>query len=252
MNKIDFIREERQTVNQYKQRVMHYASRDLSNGLQNGNEEQILKSLQIYANLEILNKCLINLLDTFMSDIKQTIKECFSGTDLSNLQKSTASTNIAQSKSSNRGPGKTPVLGSSQHFRTKFWISMEWLFNEEIYSYCQKVIWLQKSLANVTYTYYSESNRTNANTDMYSKFWTNLEELLKTKFNDAAPHILQCLQQGLPKLLTCAKNLENKLGNKFLFSTSTFSNLEAGYLEKCANNLKTATFGSDCPNTVNY
>lgn len=85
---------------------------------------------------------------------------------------------------------------------------------------------------------------------METRFWKSLEELLESSFRECAPHISQCLQQDLPKLLAAARNLEMKFGNKFHFSESTFKQLEIGYLEKCAINLKSSLLGTDIPTQV--
>lgn len=76
-------------------------------------------------------------MDTFIADIKQSIKECFSGTSVSAL--SSKKPTQRETKAAVRGPGKTPTLTTSQHFRTKFWSAIEWLFDEEIYGYCSQV-----------------------------------------------------------------------------------------------------------------
>lgn len=86
--------------------------------------------------------------------------------------------------------------------------------------------------------------------DIEIRFWNDLEKLLKSSFSECAPHIKQCLQQDLPKLLAAARGLQAKFGTKFVFNDSIFEALEAGYLEKCALNLKSTLTSSDCPSQV--
>lgn len=75
-------------------------------------------------------------MDTFIADIKQSIKECFSGTSVTALSSKKP---VRGEPKAVRGPGKTPTLTTSQHFRSKFWSAIEWLFDEEIYGYCSQV-----------------------------------------------------------------------------------------------------------------
>lgn len=134
-----------------------------------------------------------------------------------------------------RGPGKTPTLTTSQNFRSKLWAALEWLFDEEIFGYCNQVleltgsyyrhsanriyqnslqiISLQKCFANIQTNELIEHQET----DIKKSFWKNLEDLLRSSFTDCPTHIGQCLQQDLPKLLAFARGLEVKFGTQFLF-----------------------------------
>lgn len=147
-------------------------------------------------------------------------------------------------RGSTKGPGKAPVLGSSTHFRTKLWQALEWLFLDEFYSYCQQIAFLQRCLLGLPL---SEDCLTMAKT-IGKDFWNKLEKQLIESFSTAQPHVYQALQQGLPKMLSVARALEKKIDNAFVFGEKTFVALEAGYLEKCANNLKTVLVDIDFPN----
>ncbi|XP_037030879.1 conserved oligomeric Golgi complex subunit 5 [Bradysia coprophila] len=244
LNRIDFIRNEMAQVMTARQRLNNFANSELINGLKNGNETQVVESLQIFCNLNTLSKCISNTLTTFVNDIKHSIKECFAGTDVaSSLGSKKPVKDVKDSKVAPRGPGKTPTLTTSQNFRSKLWAALEWLFDEEIFGYCNQIISLQKCFANI------QTNEliVHHETDIKKSFWKNLEDLLKSSFSDCPTHIGQCLQQDLPKLLAFARGLEVKFGTQFLFSDSVFESLETGYLEKCAINLKAPMAGTDCP-----
>lgn len=241
LSKIEFIKDERSSIVSIRLRLISVATLDLTNGLKNGSEEQVTNGLQILSNLQKLKSSVEGFVETFINDIKQSIKDCFTGNDVTSLNASKQSSKSAGS----RGPGKVPTLTTSQNFRVKLWTSLDWLFDEEIYGFCQQIILLQKSLKNVNFIN-SESTET-TEMEIEKKFWLNLEELLKKSFRDCPIHISQCLQQQLPKLLAAARGLQSKLDNRFIFQNSTFEALESGYLEKCAINLKSALIGTDCP-----
>lgn len=191
---------------------------------------------QIFCNLNTLSKCISNTLTTFVNDIKHSIKECFAGTDVaSSLSSKKPIKESKESKTAPRGPGKTPTLTTSQNFRSKLWAALEWLFDEEIFGYCNQVmlvavgyiflpsfngtqiqfqiISLQKCFANIQTNELIEHQET----DIKKSFWKNLEDLLRSSFSDCPTHIGQCLQQDLPKLLAFARGLEVKFGTQFLF-----------------------------------
>lgn len=95
-------------------------------------------SFQIFSNLHTLSKYIDNFLKTCNNDIKQSIKDCFAGTDVAGF---TAAKKGGTDKAiGNRGPGKASIaLTTSQHFRAKLWTALEWLFEDEILSFCQQV-----------------------------------------------------------------------------------------------------------------
>lgn len=96
---------------------------------------------QIFCNLNTLSKCISNTLTTFVNDIKHSIKECFAGTDVAaSLGSKKPVKESKDSKTTLRGPGKTPTLTTSQNFRSKLWAALEWLFDEEIFGYCNQVM----------------------------------------------------------------------------------------------------------------
>lgn len=173
---------------------------------------------------------------TFLNDIKQSIKECFAGSDITSVKSKTI-----KSKQ-NKGPGKITTIQSGLNFRQKLWSSIEWLFTEEIYNICQQVILFQKCIKSISLI---------DNDEKYSllkeQFWNKLETLLEISFRDSPPHVAQCLQQSLPKLHAAVKTLQSKLDQSFKFSNDTFKSLEAGYLEKCGSTLKSSFVGTECP-----
>lgn len=182
-----------------------------------------------------MSKSVDEWINTFLNDIKQSIKECFAGSDIS-------SSKSASSQSKNRGPGKIQTIQSSQNFRQKLWSSIEWLFTEEIYNICQQVILFQKCIKSINLI---EEN------DKYSSlkenFLKKLESLLEQSFRDSPSHVAQCLQQSLPKLHAAIKSLQSKLDQNVKFGNETFKSLEAGYLEKCGSTLKASFAGTECP-----
>lgn len=140
LGRVEIIREEKSIVIATHKRLNNLAQRDLANGLKNGNTNLITQSLQIFSNLQTLQKNVDKLLDTFLSDIKHGIKECLDGTDIANVtSKKPKAADGGVRSGSMRAPGKVSTSNSSQNFRSKLWSAMEWLFDEEIYSYCHQV-----------------------------------------------------------------------------------------------------------------
>lgn len=250
---VKFIENERATAMTTKQRLVSLTNRELLKEIKNdsdANRSKVVNALQIFANLQTLSKYVDDLLQTFISDIKHSLKECFAGVDVSKLRanesQSSKEKNARGGKS--RGPGKTPTLTTSQHFRVKFWTAIEWLFNEEIYNYWKQLCVLEKCLEDVRQSPVASENFQSAN--IKQRFWNDLESLLRTSFANSASHISQCLKQDLPKLLGSVRLLQNKIGNKFTFSENVFESLDSGYLEKCAMNLKAPLAGTDMPTST--
>ncbi|XP_058121806.1 conserved oligomeric Golgi complex subunit 5 [Anopheles ziemanni] len=245
LTKIDFLREEIGTVTKAKQRLLKVANRDLFEGILKNKQEQVDVCLRIFHNLKILPKCLNNVLETFSTYLRDAIKESFAGTDVAKLRKTGASSPAKERQDARqmKGPGKAPALTNSSNFRTKLWQALEWLFLDEMFGHCTQVLFLQKCLLQLPlgddYTLAKEFDR---------QFWDNLEKLLIKSFKSAQSHVTQTLQQGLPKLLSLARGLETKVDHQFTFGEKVFSSLEAGYLEKCANNFKVALADVDFPN----
>ncbi|XP_053675589.1 conserved oligomeric Golgi complex subunit 5 [Anopheles nili] len=245
LTKIDFLREEIGSVAKVKQRLLKLANRDLFEGILKNKPDQVGVCLRIFHNLKILPRCLNNVLETFSNYLKEAIKESFAGTDVAKLRKTGASSPAKERHESRqlKGPGKTPTLTNSSNFRTKLWQALEWLFVDEMYGHCTQVLFLQKCLQELPlgddYSLAKELDR---------KFWNNLERQMISSFKSAQSHVTQSLQQGLPKLLSLARGLETKVDQHFFFSEKVFNSLEAGYLEKCANNFKVAMGDVDFPN----
>lgn len=139
---------------------------------------------------------------------------------------------------------------STQNFRSKLWAALDWLFDEEITSYCSQVLMLESCLALVSQST-SESLLISVKTnDVVARFWTSLEELLLTSFTTCQTHVSSYLKQDLPKLLISANGIHAKFGQRFTFHDKVFIPLDAGYLEKCVKNLKAPLANLDIPSHV--
>jgi len=246
------ITEEKKNILTIKKRLISLGHKELSNGLKLKNQQQIIKSLQIFSNLNILNKCLYDLLDIYINDIKNSLKECFNGTDVNNLivKKQLNSTNNVNNPNVNKMPGKTPSLTTSLNYRNKLWTAFEWFFNDELFILCQQILLLKKSLINIQLNINnnSESNNDEIIKNIDKIYWNKFEKLLIKTFNETNAHIKQCLEHDLPKLLSCIRNFEMKINHKeFLINNLTYNKLQIGYLEKCCLNLKTILTGIDVP-----
>lgn len=247
---VELLRVERAAVLAARQRMNAKTNNDLLTGLRTGNESLVVQTLVILGSLQTQEVCVANLLDTFENDIRQAIQECFAG-------KSTTKTDSVRklkvsSADSKRAPGKTPTLVTSQHFRTKMWQSIAWLFDDEIHKLCAQIVLLQQCLHQAggsTGAMAEESGGVAATIaamdDVEQRFWRRLERLLQQSFGECAIHVRQCLQQELPKLLAAARGLQARFGKKFAFDEAVFQPLEAGYLEQCAVNLKAPLVGTD-------
>lgn len=243
LKKVSYLSDEKAAILTTRQKLLNIINRDLSSGLHRGQLELVSRSLQIYSNLQTLRPTLDNQIDAFINDIKHSLKACFAGTDLKILQQTLS--RVDESKKGPKGPGKTPTLTTSQHFRTKLWTALEWLFDEEIFDITKQVTMLQKSVEQIKQSNDQEKISPDS---IRTLFLAKLEALLKVSFESAAPHVSQCLQQGLPRLLSAVRSLERKLEQQYKFGGEIFASLEAGYLEKCGTNLKTPLNGIDFPN----
>lgn len=233
--KIEMLIDERASAVNGKQRLLHIANRDLSNGIQENNEQAITRSLEIYRNLDMLETFLNNQIESYINDIKQAIKQCFNGADLSTLQKTSIKGSPTTLKGSNaKLPGKVPTLTTSMNFRNKLLIALDWLFTDELYSYCEQALAIHRCLKKITSGYITD----NPAKDFLPKFSKALCTLLKASFEESPVHVLQNLQQSLPKLLSSFNSLQAKLNTEIMLSKNIFSSLDSGYIEKCASNLK--------------
>lgn len=254
---VELIRDERAQVLLARQRMNTKTGADLVQALRAGNEPLVVRSLQIVGHLQTLDASVVGLLAAFEADIRQAIQECFAGTAvaaasdgssrLSGASAAAAATSTAEVPAPvKRGPGKTPTLVTSQHFRSKLWSSITWLFDDEIHGYCAQVVLLQHCLQQVS----GGSSGVADTGDVEQRFWLALEQLLTRSFDECAIHVRQCLQQDLPKLLAAARSLQARFGTKFAFGADVFRPLEAGYLEQCAVHLKAPLLGVDSPDTA--
>ncbi|KAL7738993.1 hypothetical protein ACLKA6_001383 [Drosophila palustris] len=246
---IEFIQEERAFVISSGQKIRNLTQMQLVTGLQERNQTQVVNALKIFMNFNTLEKSLDNLLTTFISDMEQSLKECFAGTDISVLNKADAmrspthgTSNAA--KSSSRGPGKAPQLTTTQNFRAKFWKSLHWLLYDELYESCTQIKLLKTALEQINqFGYTSESSEQ----CIPQRFWQRVQQLLRKSFDECSQHVNQTLQEGLSKLLTSARGLEQRLNNEFQFDNELFAPLEVGYVSKCAANMKACLAGVELP-----
>ncbi|KAG5669687.1 hypothetical protein PVAND_017570 [Polypedilum vanderplanki] len=235
--KIEILIDERAAVINTKQRLLHIANRELSNGIQESNEEAITKSLEIYKNLDMLGSFLNNQIESYVNDIKQNIKQCFNGVDLSTLQKTSIKGSPMTNSSKGKLPGRVPNLTTSMNFKAKLLAGLEWFFTDELFTYCEQVITIDKCLKKLTSGLLGE----NPSKEFLGKFSKTINELLKTSFEESQVHVLQNLQQSLPKLLSYFNTLNEKISREIEFKKDIFSSLNSGYIEKCATNLKIVT-----------
>lgn len=202
LNSIQFLKDEIAHVQSNRRKLITLADKELNTALKNLNVDTVQRSLQIFSNLQILKKYIDDLLETFVGDIKQSIKECFTAPE-TKISGARDSEPKSTSKAQMRAPGKAPALTTSLHFRAKLWNALEWLFAEEIFSCSAQIRFLHKCVRN--------SGLMDADMEIEAQWWKGLQELLKTSFRDCPPHIGQCLQQGLPKLVSETKSLFTKL-----------------------------------------
>ncbi|CAD6999123.1 unnamed protein product [Ceratitis capitata] len=241
LKKIDFVQNARAEVINSRQKLRNLTQMQLVTGLQERSEAQVVNALKIFKNFNLLQKSLDDLIATFISDLEQSLRECFAGTDISVLHKGVP-INKASPKT-NRGPGKTPMLTTTQNFRAKFWKSLHWLLYEELYEICQQVILLTSALDQIKQLGYD----TTEIYDVHNHVWQVVQTLLRKSFSECPAHVTQTLQEGLAKLLTSARGLEERLNGEFIFDTDMFSALEVGYISKCAANMKACLAGVDMP-----
>ncbi|XP_053957434.1 conserved oligomeric Golgi complex subunit 5 [Anastrepha obliqua] len=244
LKQIEFVQNARAEVIASRQKLRNLTQMQLVTGLQERNEAQVVNSLKIFKNFNTLQKSLDNLVATFVTDLEQSLRECFAGTDISVLNKGETFNN-ASSKTSNsmRGPGKTPMLTTTQNFRAKFWKSLHWLLYEELYESCEQVNLLKRGLDQIRQFGFDAGETY----DIHKNFWQAVQTLLKKSFVESPAHVTQTLQEGLAKLLTSARGLEERLDGEFLFDNDIFSTLEVGYISKCAANMKACLAGVDLP-----
>ena len=234
--KVEMLIDERASARLIHERLIHIANRDLNNGIQDNNEEAITKSLEIYRNLNTLDTFLNNQIESYLNDIKQAIKQCFSGADVATLQKTSikGSPTTLKGSSAKNLPGKVPTLTTSMNFRNKLLVAIEWLLTDELLSYCEQAMAIHRCLKKIHSGYIID----NSSKDFLPKFSKALSDVLKLSFEESPVHVLQNLQQSLPKLLFSFNTLQEKLNKEMELSKSIFSSLNSGYIEKCAANLK--------------
>ncbi|KAH8385527.1 hypothetical protein KR200_003080 [Drosophila serrata] len=239
---IEFIQQERAYVISSGQKIRNLTQMQLVTGLQERNQNQVVNALKIFMNFNTLEKSLDNLLATFIADMEQSLKECFAGNDISVLNKSP--THNVSKPTASRGPGKTPQLTTTQNFRAKFWKSLHWLLYDELYETCTQIKLLKTALEQINqFGYTSESS----DQCIPQRFWQQVQQLLRKSFDECPQHVTQTLQEGLSKLLTSARGLEQRLNGEFQFDNELFAPLEVGYVSKCAANLKACLAGVDLP-----
>lgn len=214
LRQIDFIRDEGQFVINMKQRLTNSAHYDLLNALKSASdEEKAVKSLQVFTNLQTLSKYVDELIDTFVTDLEHSIKECFSGGETKKLSaqkaKATTSSDSGRPKVS---PGGIQNMATAQQFPAKLWTSLEWLFSEKIFKCWKQVNFLAKCLRKVS------QHPANVNLlqtiNIEKIFNERLNALLHKSFNDCSAYVKQCLIKDLPKLLQLTYQLHAKCENR--------------------------------------
>ncbi|XP_013101383.1 conserved oligomeric Golgi complex subunit 5 isoform X2 [Stomoxys calcitrans] len=250
LKKIEFVQAARNYVINSRQKIRNLTQMQLVTGLQERNEQQICNALRIFMNFNTLENSLNNLVTTFIAELEQSLKECFAGNDISVLSKNDPSkplTTSPKASGSIRGPGKTPQLTTTQNFRAKFWKSLHWLIYDELYECCTQIMLLKKALEQVQqFNGLLTSNTSEQLTSI--RFWQATQKLLRKYFHECPAHITQTLQEGLSKLLSSIRGLEEKLNKEFIFDEDLFTPLEVGYVSKCAANMKACLAGVDLPN----
>ncbi|EDW78116.1 uncharacterized protein Dwil_GK24828 [Drosophila willistoni] len=242
---IEFIQQERTYVINSGQKIRNLTQMQLVTGLQERNQNQVVNALKIFINFNTLEKSLDNLLTTFLTDMEQSLKECFAGNDISVLNKSPTHGGIAAVKASaTRGPGKAPQLTTTQNFRAKFWKSLHWLLYDEFFETCTQINLLKASLEQINQFGYTSVSSEQC---IPQRFWQRVQQLLRKSFDECPQHVQQTLQEGLSKLLTSARGLEQRLNFEFQFDNELFAPLEVGYVGKCAQNMKACLAGVDLP-----
>jgi hypothetical protein len=241
LTRIEILIDERAAVINTKQRLLHIANRELANGIQEANEDMITRSLEIHRNLDTLSPFLGNQIESYANDIRVSIRQCFNGVDLSTLQK-TSIKGSPSATTKGKVPGRVPNLATSMNFKAKLLAGLEWLFTDELCTYCEQVVVIDKCLRKLTSGLLGD----NPTRDFIPKFSRTIGELLKTSFEDSQVHVLQNLQQSLPRLLSFFNGLHAKVGKDVEISRDIFSSLNAGYIEKCAGNLKILAVDGGC------
>lgn len=167
--------------------------------------------------MQCLPKYVEDLLDIFISDIKQTIKECFAGIEIrkSAERKQKSANNLEQQQTTHRpkpSPGKPQGSTASQQFSRKFWTGLENLFDEEIFNCWKQIHFLTMCLKSVVYQ--PNASDRHGCVDIERQFHDRLNDVLRAAFTDCPAHIRQCLIQDLPKLLRLTKQLNSKCENR--------------------------------------
>lgn len=241
--KISFIRDEIVAVQAARKTIINLADKELIRGLRAKNRESVLSAVHILYNLGILETFFNDRLETFVLDVGQAIKECFTApeTKIGDAAATKAQKGPA-GQSRPMGPGKAPTLTTNLNFRNKLWLALEWLFNEEIFDYAQQIEFLFECVGDSAFV-------TSTSFNLKANWWEKLGVLLKESFAKAPHHILQCLQEGLPQLTSITKNMVQKLNLEYsaVFS-SLYQSLNPGYVEKCSATLKASlNNGPDLP-----
>lgn len=217
---IKCIKDEIVAVQAARKKIINLADKELMQGLARREKKDVLSAVHILYNLGILESFFKDRLETFVLDVKQAIKECFTAPETKIPQESGRGGEKSASRGSSsgggggmKGPGKTPTLTTNLNFRNKLWLALEWLFNEEIFDYAQQIEFLCDCLRDdAAFVVAAQQHQ---QFDLKSIWWEKLGVLLKESFGKAPGHILQCLQEGLPQLTSITKNLINKLGLEY-------------------------------------
>lgn len=208
---IKCIKEEIVAVQVARKKIVNLADKELMQGLAKRDKSAVLNAVTILFNLGIMDSFFKDRLETFVLDVKQAIKECFTAPETKISSKHGDQQKNATKGTTVKGPGKTPTLTTNLNFRNKLWLALEWLFNEEIFDYAQQIEFLCECLQNEAAFVVTGQQPLNLKTI----WWDKLGTLLKESFRKAPSHILQCLQEGLPQLTAITKNFVQKLGLEY-------------------------------------
>lgn len=205
---INCIKDEIVAVQAARKKIINLADKELMQGLVRREKRDVLSAVHILYNLGILESFFGDRLATFVLDVKQAVKECFTAPE---TKIGSQEGRKEAEKGQRRGPGKTPTLTTNLNFRNKLWLALEWLFNEEIFDYAQQIEFLCACLREDAAAFVVTSQQF----DLKTMWWQKLGALLKEAFGTAPAHILQCLQEGLPQLTSITRNFVQKLGLEY-------------------------------------
>ncbi|EFA03811.1 Conserved oligomeric Golgi complex subunit 5-like Protein [Tribolium castaneum] len=214
---IDAVTSELRNIRAQQQKVVKLATGSLNQGIINENVAQTTTALQIFINLGTIDATLHTTIENNFSECRECLKTAFDASIVSSGLKTT------------KGPGRA-TLTTSQGFRNKIWSEIEKAFSEEIYQNCKQIKFLQTTVNNL--------NIQNIDSDIATKFWTKLGNLLKSEIKNTSSAVQQMLEEDYPKLLKCFYEMCEKLKyDQFVFDRQVLEKCENSYLSSSLNRL---------------